>query len=72
MRDTGFLSPESGVLCVYEEKFFMSFRDYYLVKMDNQIQQTNDDEKQATLWNQHEICPECKSSNINEIDYLFM
>ena len=41
-----------------------------VVKLDNQIQQTNDDEKQATLWNQHEICPECKSSNIKEIDYL--
>jgi transposase-like protein len=25
---------------------------------------------QAALWNQHEICPECKSGDIQVIDYL--
>ena len=24
----------------------------------------------AALWNQHEICPECKSSEVEEIDML--
>ena len=36
----------------------------------NEFQNLTENAEQAVLWNQHEICPECKSADIQVIDYL--